>query len=300
MVSSWRPNPLLVLTTLALGALSLGTSPLSAQHISLSPAVGVYIPTQELVAAATTGTPPKQEISVTVGGRFGLWFGNRIGIEATGDYAPSKLRFSATGAASTTSANIFTGSGRILIFVIPESSPVSFRISGGAGLVSRSGTAYQNSTDKNDIGGTGGFALGFRLGRIDPATGALKEFPLPDPLSRPRRLAVDEKGQLWYTDYARNRLGQLDPATGKVREFPTPGGANSGPYAIAIAPDGRIYYNESGKGQVIVVDPGTVKMTAIPIPTPGSVVRNMSVDSTRARLWLAESGVSRLGKIELR
>ena len=85
-----------------------------------------------------------------------------------------------------------------------------------------------------------------------------------------------------------------------MREFPTPGGANSGPYAIAIAPDGRIYYNESGKGQVIVVDPGTVKMTAIPIPTPGSVVRNMSVDSTRARLWLAESGVSRLGKIELR
>ena len=166
MVSSWRPNPLLVLTTLALGALSLGTSPLSAQHISLSPAVGVYIPTQELVAAATTGTPPKQEISITVGGRFGLWFGNRIGIEATGDYAPSKLRFSATGAASTTSANIFTGSGRILIFVIPESSPVSFRISGGAGLVSRSGTAYQNSTDKNDVGGTGGFALGFRLGRI--------------------------------------------------------------------------------------------------------------------------------------
>ena len=82
MVSSWRPNPLLVLTTLALGALSLGTSPLSAQHISLSPAVGVYIPTQELVAAATTGTPPKQEISITVGGRFGLWFGNRIGIGA--------------------------------------------------------------------------------------------------------------------------------------------------------------------------------------------------------------------------
>jgi len=128
--------------------------------------VGVYIPTQELVAAATTGTPPKQEISITVGGRFGLWFGNRIGIEATGDYAPSKLRFSATGAASTTSANIFTGSGRILIFVIPESSPVSFRISAGAGLVNRSGTAYQNSTDKNDVGRTGGCALGFRLGRI--------------------------------------------------------------------------------------------------------------------------------------
>jgi hypothetical protein len=41
-------------------------------------------------------------------------------------------------------------------------------------------------------------------------------------------------------------------------------------------------------------------METIRIPTPGSVVRNISVDSARSRVWLALSGTGRIGKIELK
>jgi hypothetical protein len=40
-------------------------------------------------------------------------------------------------------------------------------------------------------------------------------------------------------------------------------------------------------------------MQTVAIPTAGAIVRNMTVDSTRARVWLALSGTQRLGKIEL-
>ena len=47
-------------------------------------------------------------------------------------------------------------------------------------------------------------------------------------------------------------------------------------------------------------DPATEKMELVPIPTRGSIVRNVTVDSARHRLWLAESGVNRLGLIDVK
>jgi virginiamycin B lyase len=137
-----------------------------------------------------------------------------------------------------------------------------------------------------------------KIGRIDPANGALREFTLPDG-ARPRRLQVDPKGIVWYTDYARGYLGRLDPASAAVREFASPGGSSSGPYGIAIGTDGRIWYNEAATNTIVGFDPATERMETVRIPTSGAVVRNMSVDSTRARVWLALSGTQRLGKIEL-
>jgi virginiamycin B lyase len=110
---------------------------------------------------------------------------------------------------------------------------------------------------------------------------------------------VDGKGIVWYSDYARGELGRLDPATGQVREFPSPGGSDSRPYAIAVGTDGRIWYDESEKDAIVAFDPATERAETVAIPTPGSVVRNMSVDSTRARLWLALSGTQRLGRIDM-
>ena len=148
------------------------------------------------------------------------------------------------------------------------------------------------------------------IGRLDAATGKVTDYATPTPASgphgivvapdaRPRRLAVDAKGIVWYTDYARGKLGRLDPATGQVRDFASPGGASSAPYGIAIGTDGRIWYDESGSDQIVAFDPATERMQRVAIPTSGSVVRNMAVDSTRARLWLALSGIQRLGRIDL-
>src|ERR1700694_5387698 len=139
-----------------------------------------------------------------------------------------------------------------------------------------------------------------KLGRIDGESGVLKEVPLPESGARPRRLVVDESGMVWYTDFARGYLGVYNPKSGAFKERLSPGGAGSAPYGIAIAPDGRIFYNEAHSGVIVAFDRKSGQMETIKIPTPGSIVRNMSVDSTRSRIWLALSGTSRIGKIELK
>jgi len=139
-----------------------------------------------------------------------------------------------------------------------------------------------------------------KLGRIDAESGALREINLPQSGARPRRLVVDESGVVWYSDFARGYLGSYNPRTGAFKEWLSPGGASSAPYGIAIAPDGRIFYDEARSGSIVAFDRKSGQVETIKIPTPGSIVRNISVDSTRSRIWLALSGTSRLGKIELK
>lgn len=140
-----------------------------------------------------------------------------------------------------------------------------------------------------------------KLGHIDPASGELREVSLPEAEARPRRLVVTSDGVVWYTDYRRGYLGSYKPRNATFKEFASPGGAESGPYGIAVAPDGRLFYDESGKGRIVVFDRKSGRTeTVVKIPTVGSIVRNMSVDSARGRVWLALSGVGRIGKIELK
>ncbi len=152
----------------ALFMASIATSSIEAQRIALVPDIGVYIPTQALIDVVDGGTL-QQQISLSVGGKLDIWFGSRVGIQATGSYAPSQLSLtvSETGVNPVQEdANIFMGSGRLMVYLIPPTSPVSFLINGGVGLVNRSGTAYADLDDNTDIGGTVGATIGFHLGKL--------------------------------------------------------------------------------------------------------------------------------------
>ena len=146
--------------------LAASAQPLMAQRISIAPNIGVYIPTTELVKAAS-GEEFKQEMSITVGGRLGIMLSNRLGLEFTGAYAPSDLKVTASGLGDQSEdANVFTGSGRISYHVIPSTSPISFLVTGGVGVINRSGAFYADTEKKTDIGGTLGATAGFRLGSL--------------------------------------------------------------------------------------------------------------------------------------
>jgi len=146
--------------------LMAGANPLAAQRISFAPNIGVYVPTTELVKAAN-GDEFKQEISLTLGGRLGIALGERLGLEFTGAYAPSDLKVTPTGlAGQSQDANIFTGSGRISYQLVPYTSPVAFVVTGGVGVINRSGEFYSSVANKTDIGGTVGASARFRLGSL--------------------------------------------------------------------------------------------------------------------------------------
>jgi hypothetical protein len=152
---------------LAGGVLALTTSgPLAAQRLSFTPNIGLYIPTTELVKAAS-GEEFKQEVSITFGGRMGLELSNRLGLEFTGAYAPGNLKITQSGLSDQSQdANIFTGSGRVSFQLVPYTSPVAFVVTGGVGVINRSGAFYESAEKKTDIGGTVGASARFRLGKL--------------------------------------------------------------------------------------------------------------------------------------
>jgi hypothetical protein len=141
-----------------------------AQSFSFSPNVGLYIPTQEIIqqvaGGATAAELQKQEVGLTLGGRMALWFGSRVGLEATGAYAPSRLRRTLAGTQTLTDASLFTGSGRLTVNVLPPKFPLVLAFSGGAAVINRAGAAYADITPRTDIGFSSGVSFGFRLGSL--------------------------------------------------------------------------------------------------------------------------------------
>lgn len=136
-----------------------------AQRLSLSPTIGVYIPTSELVKAAE-GEEFKQEVALSVGGRLGVTLSPRFGIETSVSYVPSNLRFTFDQTETTTDANLLLGTLRATFHAIPMTSPVWVTLNGGASLIRRGGEAYEDVEDRSDIGGVVGATVGFRLGSM--------------------------------------------------------------------------------------------------------------------------------------
>ena len=63
---------------------------------------------------------------------------------------------------------------------------------------------------------------GNKMGRLDPATGAIKEFPLPGPEASPYAINIDRSGMIWYPSHEQDTMNRFDPTTGAVNEYPTP------------------------------------------------------------------------------
>jgi virginiamycin B lyase len=141
-----------------------------------------------------------------------------------------------------------------------------------------------------------------RLARITTgATPAVEEFTLPNTASRPRRIAVDGNGRVWYTDYPRRVLGMMDPAApeaSRFDEFDMPGGGQ--PYGIATGPDGNVWVSDEDVPEIVGFDVNSrTVITQLPVPIANAgPVRNMSVDVARKRIWLAISNVGHLGLLQ--
>jgi len=157
----------------------LGTASSAVAQVSLTPTVGIYAPTGDLVDAVINGNALqfKQQVGIALGGRIGVALSSRISLSATGTYVPSSLRatLSASGIASDTAekTSLYFGTGRVNLWLVPPTSPLSIGLNGGVGVVGRSqtravdanGTVYAEG-GRRDVGGVVGAVVGLSLGPI--------------------------------------------------------------------------------------------------------------------------------------
>jgi virginiamycin B lyase len=138
-----------------------------------------------------------------------------------------------------------------------------------------------------------------KIGRLDPATGKIDEFPTPG-IDVPRRMGADWDGNLWVGFHETGKLVKVDQKTGKMT-FYEPPTKNSGAY-IAV-PDARrkvIWLTEQTADKIARFDPATETWTEFSLPIVESDARRIELDPTNPnRIWWSGDTSSHLGYIEL-
>ena len=147
----------------------------SAQKLSFTPQVGFYVPTDKLVDGITGQPFDAAEIKAgpSFGARLGIWFGDRFGVDVSGNYVPTTFSVQNGGSEiASEDAKLWNGAAQAVVYVLPRTSPVSLHLNGGMGLVSRGGAAFSEMNDKSDIAGVFGAGAGIRLGGMQLNIGA--------------------------------------------------------------------------------------------------------------------------------
>jgi hypothetical protein len=162
--------------------LVLAPARLPAQvQVGISAFGGIYLPTSDLFEGVVPTTDAgnialkfSQNTAFTFGGRLAVWPTSRIGIEAEAAYALSKvegdLLVSVGGTVLPVSgdidAGLFLGSLNLMWAIIrPPLEPLSIYVSGGVGVVSRTGDFYNEIDDKTDIAGVAGLGLKYGVAK---------------------------------------------------------------------------------------------------------------------------------------
>jgi virginiamycin B lyase len=171
-----------------------------------------------------------------------------------------------------------------------------------------------------------------KIARLDPASGEIKEFPVPNVGTAAIHSAVPAPdGSIWLTEQGSNKIGRWDPETQKITEYqddrrkhtirvdPKTGhvwstGALSrfDPstetfthfaevptcYGIALDGEGNAWFTELKKdGTIGKADAKTLKVTKYVLPTPGATPRRIQVDGDGI-VWAAEFETGKIARFD--
>jgi virginiamycin B lyase len=138
-----------------------------------------------------------------------------------------------------------------------------------------------------------------KIGRLDPMTGKIDEFPTPG-VDIPRRMGADWEGNLWVGFHETGKLVKIDQKTGKMTYYEPP---TKGSGAYIPVPDARrkvIWMNEQTADKIARFDPKTETWTEFSLPIVESDARRIELDpSNPNRIWWSGDTSSHLGYIEV-
>ncbi|MGI9335833.1 MAG: Vgb family protein [Gammaproteobacteria bacterium] len=134
------------------------------------------------------------------------------------------------------------------------------------------------------------------IGRIDPRTGAMKEYPLPAG-SMPHSVTVDRTGKVWYTGNKNATIGKLDPNTGKTTTFRMPDPAAKDPHTAIFDAQDTLWFTLQHSNMVGRLDPASGEIKLVTMQTRGSRPYGIKIDS-RGVPWVACNGSNCLVKVD--
>jgi virginiamycin B lyase len=139
--------------------------------------------------------------------------------------------------------------------------------------------------------------LANKLGRLDPKTGAIREYSLKSPHTGPHGLAEDRDGNIWFTGNSAGLIGKLYPATGVTTEYPLPDKTARDPHTIEVAPDGMVWFTVQAGNRIGRLDPKSGEIRLVAAPTPKSRPYGLMINS-KGVPWFVEFGAPRIASID--
>jgi virginiamycin B lyase len=139
--------------------------------------------------------------------------------------------------------------------------------------------------------------LANKLGRIDPKTGAIREYTLKSPYTGPHGLAEDKDGNIWFTGNNLGLIGKLDPKTGITTEYPIPDKSAKDPHTINIAPDGIVWFTVQNANMVGRLDPASADIKLVTSPTEKSRPYGLIINS-KGVPYFVEFGAPKIASID--
>ncbi len=126
------------------------------------------------------------------------------------------------------------------------------------------------------------------VGRIDPSTGAMREYPTA-PGAKPHSVTPDENGAMWYLGNRNGTVGKLDPETGDIVEYPMPDPEARDPHTGEFDADGRFWFTLQHSNRVGRLDPASGEVELIELDRPRSRPYGIKIDAA-GDVWVACNG----------
>ncbi len=143
------------------------------------------------------------------------------------------------------------------------------------------------------------FGIANKISRLDPKTGEIKEFPVPNVGTAAVHSAVPAAdGSVWLTEQGPNKLGRWDPVTQKITEYqdaylPGKEGTEEGGSKHTVRIDAKGTVWASGY-PLSKLDPETGKFTDFP-----AAPHTYSLDFDKeGNVWFSNPGTGQIGKVD--
>ncbi len=138
--------------------------------------------------------------------------------------------------------------------------------------------------------------LANKLGRLDPATGKFKEYPV-NPMSAPHGLVEDRDGNVWFTGNFRGFIGKLDVKSGEIKEINLPDPRAKDPHTIAIDHNGIVWFSVQAGNFFGRLDPATGAIKLATPPTRNARPYGIAINSQNV-VYFVEFGAAKIATID--
>ena len=149
-----------------------------------------------------------------------------------------------------------------------------------------------------------------RIGKLDKASGRMKEWVIPTPAAHPHGITVDKDGFVWFSEANQDKIGRFDPRTETFKEYPVPpGGKRQGArngvgriHTPMMGKDGNLYCTNEWLSTIVQLDPktgATKEYQARFAGKRGSRPYGLQVDFD-GNMWFAAVGSEYIGMIDIK